>query len=339
MTSIAATSSAVEHDGPIALPPPVFPGDLVGVAALSGRVDPQRLERGIEALETMGYRVRRAANLGKTCGYFAGSDAERLDAFHELAADPDVAAILFARGGHGVLRLFPDLDWSLLAQRPRAYMGYSDLTPFLLHVVHRLRLVAFHGPMVAADLARGLDDAEVTAFRDALEGRWPQKRALSWASGSASGSQVRQGRLMGGCLSMLEAVLGTEYGLDFRDAILFLEDLNEPPYRFDRMLTHLRLSGNLTGLNALIVGHLVGDGQRITGASDGGDHGSSRPLDPAEHPDAVRLREVLEDLVSHFDWPWAWGLEAGHARPNLTLPLGMWARLDPVNMTLWLEPR
>lgn len=335
MSSTPSNKSPQPRRGAIALPPAVLPGDLIGVAALSGRVDPQRLEVGIEALEAMGYRVRRAANLDKTCGYFAGSDAERLDGFHELAADPDVAAIVFARGGHGVLRLIPDLDWSLLAQRPRAYMGYSDLTPFLLQVVQRLNLVAFHGPMVAADFARGLHDAERKSFQAALEGRWPQDRPLAWTSSS----EERQGRLMGGCLSMLEAVLGTDYAVDFQDAILFVEDLNEPPYRFDRMLTHLRLSGNLTGLNAFIVGHLVGDGQRVTGGPSEGEDGASKPLHPSEHPDAMRLREVLVDLVSHFDWPWAWGLDAGHAPPNLVLPLGMWARLDPVNMTLWLEPR
>lgn len=320
------------------LPPPVRPGDVIGVAALSGRIDGERLERGVAALEDLGYRVRRAANLDCRCGMFAGTDAQRLDGFHDLAADPEVAAIVFARGGHGLLRLLPDLDWDLLARRPRAYVGYSDLTPFLLQVVQRLGLVAFHGPMVAADFARGLAADEVSSFRRALAGDWPQELALSWVSSRESGGEVREGPLLGGCLSLLVALLGTPYEVDLRRAILFLEDLNEPPYRFDRMLTHLRLSGNLTDLNAVIAGHLVGDGQRIAKGREHADVEPNGAVAPEAHPDAVRLRELLGNLASRYDWPWAWGLSAGHARPNQTLPLGMWARLDPATTTLWLRP-
>lgn len=308
------------------LPPPVGHGALLGVAALSGRVDGERLEGGLDALRRLGYRLRLADNLKYQCGMFAGDDAQRLDGFHRLAEDPEVEAIVFARGGHGVLRILPQIDWQLLARRPRAYVGYSDLAPFLLQVVQRLGWVAFHGPMVAADFARGLEPQEVTSFQRALAGEWPQDLSLAWASAG----EPCEGPLLGGCLSMLEAVLGTPYATDFNGAILFLEDLNEAPYRFDRMLTHLRLSGSLTHLKAVIAGHLVGDGQKRPDDSEVGER------DPNAHPDAVRLREVLWDLSGHFDWPWAWGLKAGHARPNLTLPIGMWSRLDPAAQTLRL---
>ncbi len=156
---------------PAHLPPPAGPGDRVGVAALSGPVDPGRLAEGVEALKRLGFEPVLADNLLQRHGLFAGSDAERLAGFHRLAADPDLPVILFARGGHGVLRILPDLDWDLLARRPRAYMGFSDLTPFLLAVVHRLGLVAFHGPMVAADLARGLSAEDEASFLAALAGR------------------------------------------------------------------------------------------------------------------------------------------------------------------------
>lgn len=289
----------------ISLPPPVVPPDRVGVAALSGPVDPDRLARGLAALEAMGFEPVPAANLASRDGLFAGSDEERLDAFHALAADPSIRAILFARGGHGVLRLLPRIDWNLLAAHPRAYVGYSDLTPFLLAVIARLGLVAFHGPMVAADLARGLSPDEEASFLGALAGRTPPPIPVSaWLSEGRA-----EGPLLGGCLSLLTAVLGTSWAPDLAGAILFWEDLNEPLYRLDRMLTHLDLSGNLTAVRGMVVGHC-------------------RPTDAAR-PDAPRWPASLGDAARSFSGPLAVGLPAGHEAPNLTLALGARACLDP----------
>ncbi|HEX6864125.1 MAG TPA: LD-carboxypeptidase, partial [Thermoanaerobaculia bacterium] len=134
---------------PVHLPPPAGPGDRVGVAALSGPVDPAKLEAGISALRGLGFEPVLADNLLSRQGFLAGTDAERLAAFHRLVADPSLTAIFFSRGGYGLMRLLPALDWDLLARHPRAYVGYSDLTPFLLGLVERLGLVSFHGPLVA----------------------------------------------------------------------------------------------------------------------------------------------------------------------------------------------
>ena len=304
------------------LPPPVGPGDRVGVAALSGPVDPARLERGLAALAALGFEPVPARNLASRQGFLAGSDAERLAAFHELAADPDIAAILFARGGHGLLRLLPAIDWGLLARRPRAYVGFSDLTPFLLQVVRRLGLVAFHGPMVAADLARGMSPEDEASLLGALAGDvagveiplggWIRPPALDRIEG-----RTAAGPLAGGCLSLLTAVLGTPWAPDLTGSLLFWEDVNEPAYRVDRMLTHLDLSDNLTGIQGMIVGHL-----------------DSEP--PAGNPIASGVAggavtdwpAVVGEAVARFDWPVAWGLPSGHRAPNRTLPLGLPARLE-----------
>ncbi len=151
----------------------------MGVAALSGPVDPARLEAGLEALRRLGFEPVLAANVLSRHGLFAGGDEERLAAFHRLAADPSLSAIFFARGGHGLLRLLPAIDWDLLRRHPRAYVGYSDLTPFLLEVVRRLGLVTFHGSMVAADLARGLRPEEEESLLGALAGRYPAEVPFS----------------------------------------------------------------------------------------------------------------------------------------------------------------
>jgi len=282
----------------------VGPGDRVGVAALSGPVDEERLESGLAALRRMGFEPVVADNAGARHGLFAGSDAERLAGLHRLAADPEIAAIFFTRGGHGVLRLLPAIDWELLARRPRAYVGYSDLTPFLLGVVRRLGLVAFHGPMVGADLARGLAPDDEASLLAALAGRYPVTQRLDAAVrvGGAGGDGTVAGPLLGGCLSLLVATLGTDFFPDLAGSILFWEDVGEPPYRIDRMLTHLRLSGNLARLQGMIVGHL-----------DGGDDG---------------LREIVADALAGLPWPIAWGQPSGHRAPNRTLPLGLPARLS-----------
>ncbi len=284
----------------------------MGVAALSGPVDPARLEAGLAALQGLGFEPVLAANLRSRHGLFAGSDAERLDAFHRLAADPDLPAIFFARGGHGLLRVLPALDWELLKSRPRAYVGYSDLTPFLLEVVRRLHLVAFHGPLVAGDMARGLSPEEEASLLAALAGRYPAEQPFArWLREPAAGRPG--GPLLGGCLSLLTATLGTPYAPDLEGALVFWEDTGEPPYRIDRMLTHLGLSGNLANIAGMIVGHL-GNGQNV-----GQD---------------VDWPALVGGSVSRFSWPLAWGLESGHAPPNRTLPLGLPAWLDGGRLVL-----
>ncbi|HVT59822.1 MAG TPA: LD-carboxypeptidase [Thermoanaerobaculia bacterium] len=298
------------------LPPAAGPGDRVGVAALSGPVDPERLERGVGELRRLGFEPVLADNLGSrtASGLFAGGDAERLAAFHRLAADPDLPVILFARGGHGLLRLLPAIDWQLLARHPRAYVGYSDLTPFLLGVVERLRLVAFHGPLVAAEGARGLLAAEEESLLGALAGRYPAE--LPFASWRRPGAA--DGPLLGGCLSLLAATLGTPFFPALDGAVLFWEEVGEPPYRVDRMLTHLGLSGNLDRIGGMIVGHLrAGDGAV-----------PAPPPPPGPVLEQPRWPALVEESLARFSWPLAWGLDSGHGVPNLTLPLGLRARLD-----------
>jgi muramoyltetrapeptide carboxypeptidase len=287
------------------LPPPVRPGARVGVAALSGPVDAARLEAGLDALRGLGFEPVPAANLTARKDLFAGDDGARLEAFHALASRPEVEAIFFARGGHGVLRLLPAIDWELLGRYPRAYVGYSDLTPLLAAVVDRLGLVAFHGPLVAAELARGLGDAEQTSLLGALAGDLPSEVPCEGVLGDLSAAP--SGRLVGGCLSMLTATLGTPWFPRCRGGILFLEDVGEPLFRIDRMLTHLDLSGSLTGVRGIVVGEMRGTDEAALG--------------PSTVPARVAQR-----------WPRlpvAFGLPVGHAAPNLTLPLGLTARFDP----------
>lgn len=290
------------------LPPPVRPGARVGVAALSGPVDPRRLEAGRAQLEALGFEPVLASNLATGArgagGLFAGEDGERLAAFHELAADPSLAAIFFARGGHGVLRLLPAIDWRLLAQTPRAYVGYSDVTPLLNGIVRRLRLVTFHGPMVAVELAAEPTLEERESLLAALAGETGARLAVT----GGVRSEVVEGPLVGGCLSLLTAVVGSGHEVRAAGSILFWEDVEEPLFRIDRMLTQLRLSGSLAGLHGMVVG---------------------RPYSGDGRSEIEGLPEILLDLERELGAPVVRGCSSGHCRPNLTLPLGMNARLDP----------
>jgi len=282
-------------------------------------VDPDRLALGVAALRDLGLEPVLASNLDRTeeHGLFAGTEEERLGSFHELAGDPSLQAIFFARGGHGVLPLLPRLDWGILGRHPRAYVGYSDLTPFLLEVVRRLGLVAFHGPMVAAELARGLEEVERRSLLDCLAGRFPQELPLGGATG-AGGKDLdeAQGILLGGCLSMLVSTLGTEWAPRLDRAVWFWEDVDEPLYRLDRMLTQCMLSNRLTGIRAMVVGH----------------------ADPAEGEPGDLERWLRRGPAGRSDRPVAWGLECGHGAPNRTLPLGGWVRLEPQRLRLVLLP-
>lgn len=303
---------------PVTPPPPVRPGDRVGVAALSGPVPSGALARGLRALADLGFEPVPAPNLELVHGpgdggLFAGTVEERVEGLHRLAADPSIAAVIFARGGHGVLPALPHVDWDLLARHPRAWVGYSDLTPFLLQVVQRLGWVAFHGPMVASDLGRGLEAVEAQSLVAALAGRWPRELALGGGRGDDA-----EGPLLGGCLSLLAATLGTPWAAGLEDALLLWEEVDEPLYRLDRMLTQLELSNSLTALRGMVVGHAVAPGRGVT-------------------PDQlVTWLQAPDGPAGRLGKPLGWGLEAGHGVPNRTLPLGLSARLEPGRRRLLL---
>lgn len=307
-------------------PPPLRPGDRVGVAALASAIELDVLERGLAALRALGYEPVLARNLGLRYGILAGTDDERVDAFHELIADESLAAVVFARGGYGVLRILPRLDWDLIGRRPRAWIGFSDVTPFLLQVVERCGVVAFHGPMVGEELARGLQPVEAASLTWALAPQGALRYPLRWLrEGDAEGT------ILGGCLSLLTAVLGTPWATRFDDALLFVEDVHEPLHRIDRMLTHLRLSGTLTAVRGVIAGHF-GEGWEQA-IRDNGRAGNGETGDTKAGTGAAWHRETWLGLPG----PVAFGLPCGHGTPNLTLPLGAHAYLDGSRSELIVE--
>jgi muramoyltetrapeptide carboxypeptidase len=285
-------------------PPRLRPGATIGVAALSGPVDEERLRRGLGYLEQRGYRIRLASNALARRGFLAGSDEERAQGYGELVADPAIDAIFFTRGGYGASRLLGRLPAAGLATRPLVHLGGSDLTALFAWLRSHTGLVSFYGPMAAVEMAG--DAAGALDWEDVLAGAVPAPHAFPAADVLAGG--VGEGPLVGGCLSLLASLAGTPEAIDGRGSVLFWEDVGEDTYRLDRMLTQLERSGTLDRLHAMLIGS-------ISPGSRGG----------GEFPEAIAA--WLEDRFRSAPYPVVRGFPAGHlARPR-TLPLGVPVRL------------
>jgi muramoyltetrapeptide carboxypeptidase len=283
--------------------PRLRPGDMVGIAAFSGPIDADALAGGRAALERFGYRVRFASNMASRSGTLglAGSEDERLAGYRDLLLDPSVAAIVFARGGYGVTPLLPRLDPAEVAAHPKIHCGFSDFTALSGFLLARCGLPSFHGPMAAADLARGLDPLSASFFPAMLEGRGPRELEVLSADILVAGSA--RGTLVGGCLSLLASAAGTPDEFPYDGAILFFEDVGEKAYRIDRMLVTLRNGGCLAKLTGVLIGSL-----------------SAVTFGGAEDP--ARLRSLLVERLAPLGVPVVAGLPAGHRGPNVTLPVG-----------------
>lgn len=286
------------------VPPPVVSGGTIGVVAPGGAVNEDALAAGVAALESMGFRVRLGAHVLAHHRFYAGEPALRLADLVAMIRDPEVGAVICARGGHGTTHVLEHLDPSLLATHPKLIVGYSDVSPMLGWIVERCGVVAVHGPMVATDFAQGLSERTTSRLRALLASATaPWREAVPDVLKPGVGA----GRLVGGCLSSIAALLGTPYGIETDGAVLFLEDVGERPFRIDRMLTHLRLAGKLDRVVAVVLGAFADrDG---SGGEDA-------------------LRDVFADFFAEAPFPVVAGFPAGHHCENLPLALGVPVRVD-----------
>jgi muramoyltetrapeptide carboxypeptidase len=287
-------------------PPPLAPGDIVRVIAPAGPFDAGRFERGLAVLtERLGLRPRFRDDIRARDRYLAGPDVRRAAEWREAVADEAASAIFCARGGYGSMRILPTVDPRPLLERPKLFLGFSDVTA--LHAaLNGAGLGTVHGPGVAQ--LPLLPDEALEHLRALLfgEGRPPGRDALPGPGAGLVGSEtIRAGRvsgaLLGGNLTILSHLVGTRWLPALDGAILFIEDVNEPPYRLDRCLTQLRLAGVLDR----VVGVAVG---QVTKCDD----------DEAD----TRGMEVLREAVRDLGVPAIAGLPAGHEDANFALPLG-----------------
>ncbi len=299
-------------------------GDCIGIAAPAGQIfDTEKFQQGIAVLREMGFCPVFPRELwpGDT-KYLADSDKERAKELMQLFADNTIKAIIAARGGYGCLRLLPYLDFTSIRRHPKMFFGFSDITVLLHQLYARSGCLCFHGPVVTS-LSR-LDKTARSHFFHAISGKplapfRPEKLEVLREGYAATG------RLLGGNLCSLLTMLGTQYVPDLTGCILFLEEINEPLYKIDRMLTQLALTGTLKNISGLILGDFS-----LQNHNDD-------PLAKLRYTEHIWQR-VLE-VTKHSSFP-IWGnFPIGHITANMTLPFGGQATMDQQTAmlhTLWV---
>jgi muramoyltetrapeptide carboxypeptidase len=299
--------------------PVVQAGAGIGVIAPASFAQPERIDRGLEALHALGFAPRLGQHaLERGPLFFAGTREQRLADLRAAFLDKNTSAVMCLRGGYGSNYLLEGLDLDLIRKYPKPFFAYSDLTGVQLHLLDQLGLPAFHGPMVAADffLENGV---HLASFQAALNGEL-------YSVGAAEGMRALKpgtatGTLYGGCLSILVSLLGTPYEPQTEGKLLFLEDTGAKPYQIDRMLWQLCQAGKLNDVRGIVFGEMPDC------------------VSPGAPPEL--LEEAILHVLQDFDGPIATGLRSGHvSRQNVTLTFGVEAELrvtDEAQLNL-IEP-
>jgi muramoyltetrapeptide carboxypeptidase len=312
-------------------PPRLLPGDTIGLVTPAGQVSQASIDKAVANVEALGFRAKLASHLDEVHGNYAGVWQHRLDDFHGMYTDPDVKALWAIRGGSGAMQLLPHLDYGLIRKHPKILVGYSDITALHLAIHRHAGLVTFHGPVAMSTLS----DYATTHLLNVLmhpEDEYVIPMALENSRKAATepGNEhyalrtvvpgMATGRLMGGNLSLVAALAGTPYAADIRNALLFLEEVNEEPYRVDRMLMQLRMNQPFSAAAGIMLGIFEGCG-------------------PADDGPSLTLDETTDQHLQPLAIPAVTGWSFGHIRHQFTLPMGLRARMDTARQTLTLlEP-
>jgi len=305
------------------------PGDTIGIIApASAPPDPRNLDRAVAALQQLGFKVKLAPNARKRRGFLAGTDRERADDLMGMFADRAVNAILCVRGGYGTARLLPLLDYRVIRANAKILVGYSDITSLHCALLKKANLISFHGPMLNSDFIHpDLPRFTLESFLRTLTQPSPPggiSQGYRRKTVNVLRSGISRGQLIGGNLTLLCTTIGTPWWPPFAQRILFIEDLSEPPYRFDRMLTYLLNCGVL---------------QQVAGIAIGINKDCEDPKATRAREYRQTLADVFRDRLLPLKVPIVTGLPFGHVPHNATLPVGLQATLDGNHGELFLtEP-
>jgi muramoyltetrapeptide carboxypeptidase len=307
---------------PVIKPPRLRKGDTVGLVAPAGFISDTLFNRSLENLETLGFRIKYTERLFDRHGYFAGDDATRARDLEDMFEDPAIKGIFCVRGGYGSIRIVPHLNFDIIKNNPKAFIGFSDITALSYVFFVKIGLVTFHGVNSATSFNEYttenfkkvlFDPRPRTILRTADEERTESEyRVTVIRSGKASG------QLVGGNLSIIVSMLGTPYDIDTNGKLIFIEEVREEPYRIDRMLTQMRKAGKFSDAAGIVLGVF-------------------RDCHPREEEgDGFSLLEVLYDRLYDLGIPVIYGLSFGHIVNKLTFPIGIRAELNTVYRKLTL---
>lgn len=286
-------------------PPSLKTGQKIGIIAPAGPVKQSELLVPISMLQDNGYQVITSLNLFKKNDYLAGDDESRLSDIHRMFEDKDIKAILCARGGYGSLRIIDSINYDLIHENPKIFIGYSDITALLLAIHNKTGLVVFHGPVVRELNNQNKDN--LSNLINVLSGSSPKIELIRGRSLKAGKSQ---GPLLGGNLSVIASMVGTPFLHLLKGSVLFIEERGESLYRIDRMLTQMRLNGLLNNLAGIAIGSFEDCGE------------------------ISNIENLLVDITKDFDYPVLSGLPVGHGIYNRVIPIGIQASINAESMSI-----
>lgn len=284
-------------------PEPLKPGDKVAVTAPSSPVSDEKFEMSVESIKFLGLDPVVMPSCHMSHGYLAGPDKQRADDINTAFADNTIKGIFCLRGGYGTTRLLPMLDFEMIRNNPKVFIGYSDISSLHFNFNQKCGLITFHGPMPTTDyrVHEGFTNDSLRACLFA-----PEKLKTI---GNPEGEEIKtlregfaKGTLTGGNLSLLAGTLGSPYEIDTRGKILFIEDVDEEPYIIDKNLTALSLAEKFSDCSGIILGTF----ERCT---------------PQDHP-TLSLMKIFEEIVVPYNKPTILNLRSGHIYPQSTLPMG-----------------
>jgi muramoyltetrapeptide carboxypeptidase len=294
-------------------------GDTLGLIAPSGSLkDIGMVEEAADMLRRHGFAIKLGAGCRSSYGYLAGADAIRAADVNAFFADPEVAGIVCLKGGYGTPRILDALDYEAIGRKPKVFVGYSDITGLHLALNRHAALPTFHGPMGISDTLLHGDAFSTQSWLAALTSSAPLGRLRNPPDAAPMLTLVggvAHGPMIGGNLSLVAATMGTPYEIDARGKILFFEDIDEQPYRVDRMLTQLRLAGKFEEC----AGIVLGDWNNCV---------------PEEGARSLDLAEIFQDILVPAGKPTIAGFQAGHCQPMITFPFGVEALLDADDLSL-----
>lgn len=324
----ASARPATNTMTPLIKPPRLRRGDVVGLVAPGGYTSDASIQKAVQHIEALGFRVKEGTYLRDVWGNYGGTVAARIADLHAMVRDPEVKAIWAIRGGSGCISLLRHLDYRLFRTHPKVLLGYSDITALHLAIHRHAGVVTFHGPVASSTPS---DYSTEHLLNVLMEPRASytipmsaenDRRALDepWYATRTVHGGVAEGPLIGGNLSLVSALAGTPYAADFRGSLLFIEEVNEEPYRIDRWMTQLDLSVGFDQAAGVMIGICENCGPQGDGPS-------------------LTLDETLDVHLQPLRVPVVTGYSFGHIRNQFTIPVGMKGRLDTEARTVTLlEP-
>lgn len=323
LSSAAITSAEAKSNKPIIKPRRLKTGDTIGLVAPGSYISESELQDSIKNLEALGFRVVYSDKILLQNGYFSGTDEQRAEDLINMFKRNDVNGIVCARGGYGCARILPFLDYDAIEKNPKVLIGYSDVTALNYGIFKKTGLVTFHGPVSISTF----NTFSVMNFKKVLMNPVAGNVLINSNSGEDENPYGRvslvkgkkQGNLLGGNLSIAVSLIGTEFDLDYKDAIIYLEEIGEEPYRIDRMLTQMIQAGKLKEINGIAMGIF----RRC----------EPKQTDPS-FSKSFTLMEVLTDRLGSLKIPVVYGMSFGHIKDKFTIPFGIKAELDAETQTI-----